>query len=85
MLLGVVKNSEREKERKMLAMLELLVRYHYVEDVPGLNALQENTTDGGFAPPALKKENGARLGCPVAEIVETNAMGRGATMATNRS
>ncbi len=39
-------------------------------------------TAGGFEPTALKKENGARLGTPAAEIVETKATGRGSTEET---
>lgn len=31
----------------MLAMLELLVRYHYVEEVPGLSELREPEREDG--------------------------------------
>src|SRR5579863_471002 len=36
-------------------------------------------SNGGSTQTALKKENGARFGCPAALSVETHAMGRGAT------
>ena len=39
----------------------------------------EKATEGGFSPPAIKKLNGAKFGMPSAEIVETKAIGRGAT------
>jgi hypothetical protein len=41
----------------------------------------EKATTGGFAPKALKNENGDRLLIPSEEIVETNAIGLGATAA----
>src|SRR4029077_2743894 len=44
------------------------------ERSPGANA-----SSGGSTQTQLKKEKGARLGCPVALSVETHAMGRGAT------
>jgi hypothetical protein len=40
---------------------------------------KENTTDTGFAPPALKKLNGARFTLPSGAQVLTHAIGRGAT------
>src|SRR6188474_1987940 len=45
----------------------------------------EKTRDGGFAPPALKKENGARFAVPDAESEETNAIGRGITQPVRRA
>ena len=40
------------------------------------------TTIGGFELKQLKKLNGARFTLPLASILLTNAMGRGATMAS---
>src|ERR1700689_3865248 len=41
---------------------------------PGANA-----SNGGSTHTQLKNENGARFGCPVKLIVDTHAIGRGAT------
>jgi hypothetical protein len=38
-----------------------------------------NANSAGSAHTALKNEKGARLGCPEALILETHAIGRGAT------
>src|SRR3954469_15425849 len=45
----------------------------------GLRHTGPNPTTGGSAQNALKKLNGARLSTPAADIVETNAIGRGTT------
>ncbi|MGA8866492.1 MAG: hypothetical protein WB510_05965, partial [Candidatus Sulfotelmatobacter sp.] len=47
---------------------------------PGANA-----SNGGSTHTALKKEKGARLGCPDALTVETQAIGRGATELRRRA
>ena len=39
----------------------------------------EKTSDGGFPPPALKNENGARFATPSGLKLETKAIGRGTT------
>src|SRR5215470_20117514 len=44
----------------------------------------QNSTTGGSPHTALKKLNGARLLTPAADVVETNAIGRGTTEPTSR-
>src|SRR4051794_16867547 len=53
--------------------------------VPERFAVGEKTTEGGLAPPAIKNENGAKLGEPSGDRVETNAIGRGATQFSRRA
>jgi hypothetical protein len=51
---------------------------------PAPEVTVEKTNEGGFAPPALKNENGARFATPSGDSEETNAMGRGTTHDTRR-
>src|SRR5438046_1121753 len=63
----------------MLTTNSRVARMFAIVSFGGLRHTGPNPTTGGSAQNALKKLNGARLSTPAADIVETNAIGRGTT------
>ena len=68
-----------------------MARFHTNSPAPPANVdecfapLLENATIGGFSPIALKNEYGARFSSPSGPRVDTQPIGRGATIALKGS